>query len=119
MHTPLGRISGEDIRMDNRKLDYIDHVIMNAVKAAKDLNDREIAEKLHCPRTLLLSRLEKLLLNEYISYSGENFSLTEKGISRMVCLQSTRNIHSTDMETKAHPFVWDNLYIPDIGWDKN
>lgn len=105
--------------MNKRQLDYLDDVILDAVRISHSLNDTEIAGRLHCPRTFLLSRLERLARQGYIFHEADRISLTQKGASELVRLETAKLSQPADILAKTETFHWDYLYIPDAGWDRD
>ena len=98
-------------------LNYIDNLILNAVRNTGSLNDTELSQKLHCPRTLLLTHLKQLIDEGFVCLESNQYRLTDSGMDKMVPLVFSQVSQSTDL-LERESFDWDFLYIPTLGWDK-
>ena len=117
MLIPTEEIAGVRKKMIENRLDYIDNMILNAIKENPSFDDIKLSSLLHCPRILLLSRLEKLIKYGYILYDGKNFSLTEDGKDELIPLSFTDSSQAMREFELSRNFDWRALYIPQINWE--
>lgn len=100
---------------DERSISYIDHYILDTIRKYGEFHDRDIAEKLHCPRTLLLERLAGLISKGFVTGNSEKYALSEKGASEWIPLDDLDEAQAASF--CAESFDWTPLYIPAKGWD--
>ncbi len=80
-------------------------------------DDIKISGYLHCPRTLLLSKLEGLINTGYVVRDGENLKLSESGIAEMIPLSKNQFSVPTENFKADSSFDWHKPYVPPAGWD--
>lgn len=103
--------------MDNEQLTYIDNIILSSINEYGQLPDTALAQRLHCPRTLLLSRLQYLVNEGYVCHESDKYILSVRGKSKWIPLyihaSSDHNLYDERMT-----FDWTELYIPQEGWQR-
>ena|GEM_PF-1743098 len=105
------------MNLNIQELDYIDNIILNEISDAGMFDDIKISGYLHCPRTLLLSKLEGLINTGYVVRDGENLKLSESGIAEMIPLSKNHfSVPTENFKTDSF-FDWHKPYIPPAGWD--
>lgn len=108
---------GRKKAMDNKRLTYIDNMILSNINEYGQLPDTGLAQRLHCPRTLLLSRLQHLLSAGYIYPEADRYVLSDLGKKKWTPLYlHASSDHNNDDERPA--FDWTELYIPQEGWQQ-
>lgn len=113
----MAKIAKGRMNLNTQKLDYIDNIILNKIGDTRIFDDAKSSEYLHCPRTLLLSRLEGMMNAGYVIRDGENLKLSENGIAEMIPLSKNHFSVLAEKSEAAPSFDWHKLYIPPAGWD--
>ena len=103
--------------MDNKRLTYIDNIILSNINEYGQLPDTGLAQRLHCPRTLLLSRLQHLLNAGYVYLEADRYVLSDLGKMNgtPLCLHPSSDHNYCD---ERPAFDWTELYIPQEGWQQ-
>ena len=105
---------------DEQNISYIDLFILDAIQKYGEFLDRDIAQKLHCPRTYLLSRLTNLIAEGLVIENFEKYSLSEKGLSQWIPLDDFGESQTSFFcNANSESFDWTSLYIPAKDWDNN
>ena len=105
------------MNLNIQELDYIDNIILNNISETGMFDDIKTSGYLHCPRTLLLSKLEGLINTGYVVRDGENLKLSESGIAEMIPLSKNHFSVPTENFKMDSSFDWHKPYIPPAGWD--
>lgn len=108
---------GRKITMSDKRLTYIDNSILDNISRYGDLADTVLSRQLHCPRTLLLTRVQQLMEEGYVSFHSDKYFLSESGKSKWIPLD-TGETSFRDAPDKQPVFDWTELYIPEKGWQK-
>lgn len=103
--------------MDNERLTYIDNIILSSINEYGQLSDTGLAQRLHCPRTLLLSRLQYLLNEGYVYLVSDKYILSDRGKTKWIPLY-IRTSSDYNLYDEQPTFDWTELYIPQEGWQR-
>ena len=103
--------------MDNERLTYIDNIILSSINEYGQLSDTGLAQQLHCPRTLLLSRLQYLINEGYVCLESAEYVLSESGKTKWIplCVHTSSDHNLYD---ECPTFDWTELYVPQEGWQR-
>lgn len=99
-------------------LNFFDELILYEIKQYGTLRDWELAQRLQCPRTVLLQRLEQLLRREFLTFNreGNQLFLTGKGLAACPALEHFYSASGDISAFEPEGFDWTALYIPEPGW---
>jgi len=103
-----------------KNISYIDYFILDTIQRHGEFHDRDIAQKLHCPRTLVLSRLANLISEGLVVENSEKYSLSDSGLSEWIPIDDFEGSHAVFFcNSEPESFDWTPLYIPAKDWDNN
>lgn len=98
------------------ELQLIDYLLLDQVKSSGIVNDHLLSGQLHCPRTFLLNRLERLLAEGYLTQEAGTFALTDQGLMAWMPLDYFC-LAAQPQEEPPKTFSWDTeIYIPRPEW---
>ena len=98
------------------ELQMIDYLLLDHVRSSGVVNDYLLSRQLHCPRTFLLNRLERLLAEGYLTQEAGVFALTDQGLTAWMPLDYFR-LEAQPPQEPPKTFSWDaEIYIPRPEW---
>lgn len=95
---------------------YLDYFVLDVIQHYHEFPDTILAKTLHCPRTVLLDRLERLIAAGYIVCNSNKYQLTDVGKSFWIPLYKPETDSQSPEEPSCQSFDWTELYIPPAGW---
>lgn len=104
--------------MNNEKnLDFIDITILDIIKSIGVLHDVDLSQRLHCPRSLLVNRLESLLSQEYVAETSKGYVLTDAGKNKWLPIRNLQTPQTQFVPYEEKAFDWEFPYVPLKGWN--
>ena len=105
------------------ELEFFDCLILDHIRRHGGLQDRELAQRMQCPRNLLLDRLEWLYQRGYLSVAPgpeeggrPRYALTEAGRESCIPLTYFHKTPEALLLSQEEAFDWTGLYLPQPGW---
>lgn len=104
--------------MDKNGLGFVEYFILDTIHCHENIDDFAASKQLRCSRSFLLSKLEYLLLEDYIVRTPKGYILSDKG-SKMWIPFTNRGHQGKEAsirEKSVDLFDWTVPYIPPVGW---
>ena len=106
--------------MDKDELDAVEYFILDVIHRCGNIDDLAAAKQLRCPRSFLLSKLERLWSDGYLLRTEEGYALSDLGReARIPLTYCVSPPEAAAMPAKPpETFDWTALYVPPAGWNE-